>query len=261
MDHNTLMWMLTPNHPNGRLMRWRLPLSEFENEVLYLPGLAHQVLNALSRMPHSLNTHDFQATDDSYPTFWVQLGRFGAAAKGERGSRNHILDDSFDTINAPTRSHTATHTPANDIPDNKFNANDWVIEDREPQALDDFAVPLSTIKLMEDQKFDYFRQLFLAFKASDPNSDSYEDNSERLLRRYPSLSELQKIVIQHSHRGRQYAMAHHRKLAGDTGTQECMPPYSRPTIGHSWQLVSPWLFKIACNLQTFVPTCASKPGF
>ena len=39
-DHDKLRWQLTLNDPSGRLMRWRLRLSEFDFEIQYRPGRA-----------------------------------------------------------------------------------------------------------------------------------------------------------------------------------------------------------------------------
>lgn len=49
-DHDTLRWLLTISDVTGRLMRWRLRLSEFDFTISYRLGLVHQVPDALSRI-------------------------------------------------------------------------------------------------------------------------------------------------------------------------------------------------------------------
>lgn len=56
-----------------------------------------------------------------------------------------FLNSSFDSNNAFTRSHTASHTPAAGHLDNDFDENDYRIESDEPQALVDLSVSLSTL--------------------------------------------------------------------------------------------------------------------
>ena len=67
-DHNALKWMLTLNDPTGRLMRWRLRLSEFDYEIVYRPGLKHQVPDALSRLPRPESNPEDEV-DERIPTF------------------------------------------------------------------------------------------------------------------------------------------------------------------------------------------------
>ena len=49
-DHDALRLLLTLSDPSGRLMRWRLRLSEFDFEIQYRPRSVHQVPDALSRL-------------------------------------------------------------------------------------------------------------------------------------------------------------------------------------------------------------------
>lgn len=46
-DHNAIRQMLTCNDSQGRLMRWRVLLREFDYEGLYPPVLVRQLRDAL----------------------------------------------------------------------------------------------------------------------------------------------------------------------------------------------------------------------
>ena len=66
-DHDALRWLLTLTEPSGRLMRWRLRLSEFDFEIHYRLGRVHQVPDALSRQISP--STDKKPVDDEIPTF------------------------------------------------------------------------------------------------------------------------------------------------------------------------------------------------
>jgi len=68
-DHNALRWMMTLNDPQGRLMRWRLRLMEFNYEIVYRPGRVHQVPDALSRIPQPDRPEEDDEVDEELPTF------------------------------------------------------------------------------------------------------------------------------------------------------------------------------------------------
>ena len=67
-DHNALRWMMTTNDPQGRLMRWRLRLMEFDYEIVYGPGRVHQVQDALSRLLREGGTEDDATIDEETPS-------------------------------------------------------------------------------------------------------------------------------------------------------------------------------------------------
>lgn len=50
-DHQTLTWLHSVKDPTSRLIRWRLKLSEFENDVKYKPGKTNKNADALFRNP------------------------------------------------------------------------------------------------------------------------------------------------------------------------------------------------------------------
>ncbi len=49
-DHHALKWALFVSNAEGRLAKWRLRLAEFDFDVIYRPGIKHQVFDALSRI-------------------------------------------------------------------------------------------------------------------------------------------------------------------------------------------------------------------
>lgn len=75
----------------------------------------------------------------------------------EEGCQEPHFSKSFsETIAVLTRSLTASHTSVNENLNNGFNANDLVIKANEPHALNHLGVPLSTLKLSENQKYSSF---------------------------------------------------------------------------------------------------------
>ena len=50
-DHNPLTFLNKQQEPKGRLGRWAIALSEFDNEVGYKPGRINSKADALSHLP------------------------------------------------------------------------------------------------------------------------------------------------------------------------------------------------------------------
>lgn len=73
-------------------------------------------------------------------------------------------DISIEATSVLTRSHPARHTPDQDNVVDEFDANDWSMIANEPQAHDNLALLLSTLILMEKQKY---HQTFLLILATD----------------------------------------------------------------------------------------------
>ena len=69
-DQASLRWLMTIAEPSGRLMRWRLRLSEFDFAVLYKKGKINTQADALSRLPTSGDTTS--AIDDEIPCFKLE---------------------------------------------------------------------------------------------------------------------------------------------------------------------------------------------
>lgn len=73
-----------------------------------------------------------------------------AKKKGMPGTS--ILDTSFGTVDVLTQSHNSSHKYTDDNEDDDFDGNHWIIEADDPQAPDDLAFQLHTVRLFEKQK-------------------------------------------------------------------------------------------------------------
>ena len=71
-DQASLRWLMEITEPSGRLMRWRLRLSEFDFLVKYKKGLLNTQADALSRMPTTGGTT--VEIDDDIPCYTVEQG-------------------------------------------------------------------------------------------------------------------------------------------------------------------------------------------
>ena len=67
-DHDAFGWLMKISDSTGRLMRWRLRLSEFDFTVKYSPVLVSQVPDALSRVLTPEGKED-KPIDDEVPTY------------------------------------------------------------------------------------------------------------------------------------------------------------------------------------------------
>lgn len=54
-DHKPLQWLFSIKEPNPKLVRWRLKLSEYDNEIVYKKGQNNTNADALSRIPIQIN--------------------------------------------------------------------------------------------------------------------------------------------------------------------------------------------------------------
>lgn len=69
-DHASLRWLMGISEPSGRLMRWRLRLSEFDFQVVYKKGKLNTQADALSRLTTLGST--VVAPDEDIPCFLIQ---------------------------------------------------------------------------------------------------------------------------------------------------------------------------------------------
>ena len=69
-DHSSLRWLMSVSDPSGRLMRWRLRLSEFDYDVEYKKARLNKQADALSRLETLGETEPF--VDDEIPCFHME---------------------------------------------------------------------------------------------------------------------------------------------------------------------------------------------
>lgn len=55
-DHKPLQWLSNLKEPNMKLQRWKIRLSEYDYEIVYVKGKTNYVADALSREPIQINT-------------------------------------------------------------------------------------------------------------------------------------------------------------------------------------------------------------
>ena len=67
-DRTALRWLMTLKDSSGRLIRWRLRISEFDFTIQYRSGIVHHVPDALSRIISPQGDVD-RPVNDEIPTF------------------------------------------------------------------------------------------------------------------------------------------------------------------------------------------------
>lgn len=135
------------------------------------------------------------------PTFEASPATSEQQLTDQGALRTLYLDNSFESVNLLIRSHTASRTPIDDNLGDDYNTNDSTIKLNEPQTLDDLAVPLSKLELLEEQKYNQFRQVILATKASDLTSSFFEANNALFRCQHPPISGIQVNFITNCLRG------------------------------------------------------------
>ena len=88
-DHASLRWLMNVTDPSGRLIRWRLRLSEFDFEIMYKKGKANGQADAFSRLLTEGETVD--AIDDEISWFMAEPADATEGEEDDSGGIDDIL--------------------------------------------------------------------------------------------------------------------------------------------------------------------------
>ena len=254
-DHNALSWLMTISDSTGRLMRWRLRLTELDFTVKYRPGLVHQVPDGLSRVL-SRDGHDDKPIEDELPTYgdhegvFISTGRKAAnitptqlaITARERTTQKRKTRTPTDSERINTKGNSdltdeerlLTDFQQNDIDHNTTN-DDKAIEDVLDKDLDifdvaiayqgdgrDFSIVDIPVRLTKDellgaQSTDDFCQTVLSRQSKDLDTHFFEGKDGLLRRLHPTDPEIVQIELPDTLRPRVLDLSHHTLLAGHPG--------------------------------------------
>lgn len=125
--------MLICNNPNENISRWKLRLGGFWLWGSTLFGTGPKSIWCIIKPPTLIEYSKTWTNRWWNKKIWFQLCHFGAAVEGEAVIMHIFLDKFLEIINVPTRSHTASHIPFDDILYDDFNSKDCTTEERNPK--------------------------------------------------------------------------------------------------------------------------------
>ena len=276
-DHNALRWMMTLNDPQGRLMRWRLRLMEFDYEVVYRPGRVHQVPDALSRLP-SDPQQEPEPIDDDIPTFEdaqpayssvMAVTRSAQKKDGPRQDKSPPEPISARTTDAqgPKTATTPRKTqqwdggnfaplPGEDAKDDEedvfvdvrgYEANNMGVPIAARTGDDTVPSPITTAEILAEQRHDDFCQTVAATSLGRIDSPFFEDDQGVLCRTDPRERNLVQVVLPTSLQPRALRLAHYSPLAGHPGQSRM----------HARLRRSFWWPHMAADVTTTVRNCTA----
>ena len=248
-DHDALRWPMTLTDSSGRLMRWRLRLSELDFTIQYRPGIVHQVPDALSRIISPLGNDD-RPVDDEVPTYGdhenvlvTTRTRARAAnvmkplskrtsrtsdsgkARKRKQTRNAYEDDEQRLIrefeenvhgnNAENEDETLDEVLDEDL--DIFDLAMAYRDDGRKVHIADVPVKITRDEVLGAQRYDDFGQTILARQDRHRDSSFFEGDYGILRRRHPTIHGLEQIVLPETLRPRILDLAHYSKFAGHPG--------------------------------------------
>ena len=267
-DHDALRWLMTLTDSSGRLMRWRLRLSEFDFTITYRPGRVHQVPDALSRLI-SPDGNDDKAVDDEIPTYGdhehalvTTRHRAANTPEPQRMTTNTPMqrtdrrerktkratdqtDDEDDEKRLPhgfeRRSAKANVENGDEALDDVLNEDldifDFALaytDDGRDVRIADVPVKLTRNEILDAQRHDDFCQTVRTRQSRKTDSAFYEDEYGLLRRRHPTINDINQILLPETLRPRVLDLAHYTKLAGHPGQtrmyHRVRSTYNRPQM-------------------------------
>ena len=221
-DHDALRWLLTLSDTSGRLMRWRLRLSEFYFEIQYRSGRVHQVPDALLRLTRPGS--DPKPVDDEIPTFGdhkilvtTRANTRRSAANGAAALTEEPSTGKPDPVNVPTYWHNDDEV-MDEVLDDALDVFDIGIADQayEPVEATPAGVPtkITIEEILEAPKTDSFCQNVLARQSKRIDSAFFDGPDGLLRRRHPREPDIEQVLLPDTLHRRVLQQAHHAKLAG-----------------------------------------------
>jgi hypothetical protein len=206
-DHYALKWLMTISDPSGRLMGWRLRLSEFRFVVKYKKGKHNAIADMLSRLPTMANAEPKQELE--LPFFNTEQ----VVTPVGFGIDFSILDCG-DTCSTSENEFNSTTDDEHDWCD----VDEW--EDHilaTQEVLEDNDVPerISIEEIVREQLSDEFCQWARSSMEQDENSLIKEDPDTGVLVRKDN--ETTRVIVPASLRQRLLRMAHYSPIAGHPG--------------------------------------------
>ena len=191
-DHNPLKWILNiADTANGRLMRWRLRLAEFDYDVEYRPGVKHNLADGMSRL--RTEGGDETPLRDDVPTYTICLVK---SPNGEvediREGEWEEVDDIFENKNRPGMPEVTA----------------FAVEEKE-------VMPVTVEELIAEQAKDEYCRSVAESVGKRSSSFAYDRNGV-LVRKSRLDGTLQKVVPE-SLRARILYLSHYPRLAGHPG--------------------------------------------
>ena len=221
-DQASLRWLMEITEPSGRLMRWRLRISEFDFSVKYKKGTANTQADALSRLPTTGGTT--VEVDEEIPCYIAaQVPKW--AMDQLEGNTNDLSDDEESHDRKPTgqteNELSLASQPSGTMSqdDDEFMELDFEYDDAilaTEETTDDEAMlrPVSVEELIQAQTSDPFC-VRIRQRLNGGQQLPFEGNDEGLLCR--RVEQYQQIIVPPELRPRILHIGHHARLAGAPG--------------------------------------------
>ena len=184
-DHSALRWLMEIVEPSGRLMRWRLRLSEFDFRIEYKKGTLNAQADALSRLRTLGETT--VPIDDDIPSFFLE--------EVGKTVREDLIDDAY-------------------LLNNDLEVSDaqLLLTEETPREYD--ALPISEDELLQEQTSDNFCKKQKAAVRNGVNVNFVIGKNGIL---YRVTNGDPQIVVPLPLRDRVLRLSHYAKLAGHPG--------------------------------------------
>ena len=210
-DHSALRWLLEIAEPSGRLMRWRLRLSEFDFRVEYKKGCLNTQADALSRLQTLGET--VPHIDHEIPCFLAESG-LGQSLVHTRTGQADTIGAGLVQATQAACAHTVCQHDAELFSPEYDPVDDLLTIEAEPFIPD--LAPIMPIELRRAQESDFeLRSLRSRLERGVDNRLPYALDDDGLI--YRSADGHKQLLIPRSLQPRVLQLSHYAKMAGHPG--------------------------------------------